>query len=820
VRIGFNGLRPALLPTGPPWTDALRRIDMPLTGLVVLSLSDDKPTTAFANLSAGPGKVTIPELYPAPQAFDLATLRGRYAFDTRRLDIEQFELRRGATTAKWHGQVDFGSSGWKPAVALAGELRNAPLDTLIALWPAPLDSGGRHWVSENILAAHIPTATFRIAIPEDGWSSHRLKEDAIDVTCSLKGVSARYLGRLPPLSAASGTLHLTTRALRVAIGQGVIQVPETGDLQVRGGTVVIAPLDEADKDVDVTVQVGGPAPAVLGLLDHPPLGYTTDFGLSPRDVSGQVDGKAHFRLPAKKDVKLSELTFDGTFRLADFGVSGIVGGLPLTDGDFALQVSRQAITGQGIGRLGGVPATIGWTQHLDHAEHPTQFTVKTRLTDDGRKALGIDLAPYVAGPVGVDLRLDGDGAKVADALGKVDLGAADVTVAALGWRKPAGQPAVASIQVTKRGAGFAIPRLTLHGTGIDAVASGTLTAAGKLDSLVLDRLAVGKTTGISGGVRKVDGIWRVRVGGETLDATGLLKQWLRGGDSKPLPPFTIEDARVQRLWLADDAMLTAASLAGSGNGKQIERLDLRGTIPTKGPLTVQLAPAGQGARTLSLTAPDGGFVLRALNLTRNVRGGTLKIDADVLPSPPGKSGVVTGKADMRDFRVQGAPTLAKLLTLASLTGVRDILQGHGVSFDRLELPFESAGGSIRVQDASAVGSQIGITAHGTVNRKNDTLDVQGTLAPIYTLNSLLGHVPVLGKLVRGKEGLIALRYGLEGPMKEPKVSINPLSVLTPGILRGVFDLMRRSDHAVDGQAAEDVQPAAPASTPTPAPASP
>jgi hypothetical protein len=814
VRVGFNGLRPALLPPGHPWTDALRRIDMPLTGQVVVSLSDGKPTTAFADLSAGPGMVAIPEFYPAPQGFDLVTFRGRYAFAMRRLEVEQFGLRRGATTAKWHGRIDFGQSGWKPAVTLAGELHDVPLDTLMALWPARFDSSGRDWVSENILTAQIPKATFRIAIPEDGWSSHRLAEDAIDVTCSLQGTSARYLGQLPPLSAASGTLHLTAHALHVAIDRGVIRVPETGDLQVHGGTVVIAPLDEADKDIDITVRIGGPAPAVLGLLDHPPLGYATAFGLLPRDVSGKVDGNAHFRLPAKKHVKLSELAFDGAFRLADFGVTGVtgvIGGLPLTGGDFTLQVTRQAISGQGTGRLGGAPATIGWTQHLNPAQHPTQFTVKARLTDDNRKALGIDLAPYVVGPIGVDLQLDGDGAKVADASGTIDLGAADMTVDALVWHKPAGQSAVASVQVAKRGNGFAMPRLTLHGAGIDASANGTLTSAGKLDSLVLDRLAVGKTTGISGRVRKIDGVWRVRVSGETLDATGLLKQWLRGGDSKPLPPFTIEDARVEHLWLADDAMLSAASLAGSGDGKRVERLALRGAIATKGPLAMQLVPVGQGARTLSLTAPDGGFVLRALNLTRNVRGGILKVDASLPPSAPGKAGVFTGKAEMRDFSVQGAPALAKLLTLASLTGVRDILLGRGVSFDRLELPFESVGDSIRVLDASAIGSQIGITANGTVDRKNDTLNVQGTLAPIYTLNSLLGHVPVLGKLVRGKEGLIALRYGLEGPMKEPRVSINPLSVLTPGILRGIFDLMKRSERAADAP-----HPAAPTSTPTPA----
>jgi hypothetical protein len=372
--------------------------------------------------------------------------------------------------------------------------------------------------------------------------------------------------------------------------------------------------------------------------------------------------------------------------------------------------------------------------------------------------------------------------------------------------------------VAKRGDLFAMPDLALRGGGVDLAASGALTSSGKLDSFAINRLTVGKTRDVSGGMRKAGGVWRIRINGKSLDAAGLLNQWLHGSDSKPLPPFVIDDARVGQLWLSDDAMLKTVSLTAAGDGKRVERLDLRGTVSDKGPLVVRLVPAARDKRTLSLTAPDGGFVLRVLDLTRNVRGGTLRIDADVRSGAPGRPGAITGEADMRDFTVQGAPALAKLLTLASLTGVRDRLLGNGVSFDRLQMPFESVGGIIRVQDASAVGSQIGITAHGTVDRKKDALDIEGTLAPIYTLNSLLGHVPVLGKLVRGKEGLIALRYGVEGSMKEPRVSINPLSVLTPGILRGVFDLMKGSGHDADERAASDSQTTAPASTPAPAPA--
>jgi hypothetical protein len=51
------------------------------------------------------------------------------------------------------------------------------------------------------------------------------------------------------------------------------------------------------------------------------------------------------------------------------------------------------------------------------------------------------------------------------------------------------------------------------------------------------------------------------------------------------------------------------------------------------------------------------------------------------------------------------------------------------------------------------------------------------------------------------EGVLAVTYSIDGPISEPEVSVNPLSVLTPGFLRGLFGL------AGDGEVGEDSKPA-------------
>ncbi len=66
----------------------------------------------------------------------------------------------------------------------------------------------------------------------------------------------------------------------------------------------------------------------------------------------------------------------------------------------------------------------------------------------------------------------------------------------------------------------------------------------------------------------------------------------------------------------------------------------------------------------------------------------------------------------------------------------------------------------------------------------------GTVVPAYALNSALGRIPVVGPIFSPEKGggLFAARYSVDGPFGDASVSVNPLSVLTPGFLRGLFDI--------------------------------
>ena len=156
------------------------------------------------------------------------------------------------------------------------------------------------------------------------------------------------------------------------------------------------------------------------------------------------------------------------------------------------------------------------------------------------------------------------------------------------------------------------------------------------------------------------------------------------------------------------------------------------------------------------------------------------------------------------LRIRNAPIVADVLTLGSLTGIRDTLQGEGILFTRLDAPVRVNARAIDLKDAILSGPAIGATIKGHVDRETDEIDLGGTIIPAYTVNSFLGNIPVIGELFVGREGegVFGITYGISGKSDDPEVIVNPAAALLPGILRRIFE--------IGGSASDDV----PTNTPT------
>jgi hypothetical protein len=191
-----------------------------------------------------------------------------------------------------------------------------------------------------------------------------------------------------------------------------------------------------------------------------------------------------------------------------------------------------------------------------------------------------------------------------------------------------------------------------------------------------------------------------------------------------------------------------------------------------------------------VTTTDVGDLLQALDKTSRIEGGELELDANIVRQQP--SPEAEGRFVVREFNARNAPLLARLLTVASLQGIGNLLGGQGIAFQRLEAPFALRNQLLKLGRGRLYGSQLGLTFEGWINLDNDTLDLTGTIVPVYGVNRTIGQIPIIGQLLRGSEGegAFALTYGIRGPIGDPTIWVNPLTALAPGFLRELFSGLR------------------------------
>ena len=158
-----------------------------------------------------------------------------------------------------------------------------------------------------------------------------------------------------------------------------------------------------------------------------------------------------------------------------------------------------------------------------------------------------------------------------------------------------------------------------------------------------------------------------------------------------------------------------------------------------------------------------------------------------------KNNEVISNLKIYDFKVKEVPILAKLLTLASLQGIADLLTGEGVRFNEFEMNYESTKTSTKIKEMFAIGPAVSILMEGYIV-KNQVTSLRGTLVPATTINKTISKIPLLGDLLVGKkvgEGVFGVSFKIKGPPKDLKTSVNPIKTLTPRFITRTLEKLKK-----------------------------
>ncbi len=145
-----------------------------------------------------------------------------------------------------------------------------------------------------------------------------------------------------------------------------------------------------------------------------------------------------------------------------------------------------------------------------------------------------------------------------------------------------------------------------------------------------------------------------------------------------------------------------------------------------------------------------------------------------------------------NFKVKEVPILAKILTLASLQGIADLLTGEGIRFDEFEMDFKTKNNLTEIDELYALGPAISIMMEGYIEKDRVT-SLKGTLVPATTINKTISKIPLLGNILVGSktgEGVFGVSFKIKGPPNDLKSSVNPIKTLTPRFITRTLEIIK------------------------------
>lgn len=794
--IDFTNLDPELLAGEQGLVGRLAALQMPLAGTASIRLARgfDLKTVSF-DVDAGEGQVYAPVLYAAPRPVGGLSLAGTFDAEAKRLTVDSLFLRLGHATFDGQGVIDLG--GESLSARMFADVANVTVDDIKLYWPETRAPNARLWVLVNLHEGRFPEGNVQININPDTLRDGKLRAGAVDYHFRFEALAGRYMRQFPWVTGARGFGRVTPEFL-----EATVEEAETGGVRITGGHLYLDQIHRRGfQTADVDVDFEAPLAEALALLDHPPLTVIGNAGINPADGRGKTVTRANFKFPLKKGVKLPEVSYSTRSELSGAEINGLLKFVELANGDLTMDVTPAGLEATGQVTLNGVPAKVVWTENItDRTEMPSRYAIQATLEGPQLTALGLPGEGFVEGPVYAELHLAGRGAAIADGVGFFDLREADIGIDEIGWSKPVGEQAVLDVELRTVDGRLVVDSFSLMGGGLEADGNFSLDSENSLSLFNFSRLEIGETRLEAQARRTPDGIFDVEISGEAFDARPLFHAVLSGGDAGHRLPDLEVSMSVDRV--VNDNSVVLRNLSGTlrHQGDQWTGAKLRATIEADKVVEVSLERTAS-KRHLSITSGDAGKVALGLDIYKSGIGGTLSLTAMIDDAVEG--GPVVGDLAVADFRILDAPVLTRILTIGSLTGIGDLLQGEGITFHELTVPFTLRDGLLEISGARAHGAAIGFTLDGWVDNDRELLDLDGTIIPAYTLNSLLAKMPIIGTILAGPggEGVFAFTYKVSGPRDQPKIAVNPLSALAPGILRALFSGGSRSparEPGVDG----------------------
>jgi hypothetical protein len=284
----------------------------------------------------------------------------------------------------------------------------------------------------------------------------------------------------------------------------------------------------------------------------------------------------------------------------------------------------------------------------------------------------------------------------------------------------------------------------------------------------------------------------------------LIKPKVAGDDSAQqlmhvLTPFSGRlELTAEETW---HAIITNSRLCG---------IDLTGTINSD-------AGRGEGESNFDLAAPNTLLfqnLLPCLGIKQDLIEGTFSLNGSLRGQP---GNWTTGNLDIISSkgRILRMMLLSRIFSLVNIT---DLFSAHdsptavqkGFPYTDLELKTVIRGNRLVITKCVIRGEGLNLFAKGEIGLDTFDADFTVLIAPLKTLDAIVGNLPLVGRAVGGKNtALVTIPVGVKGNIADPEVTLLPAQAVGEGIVTLVEETLKLPFSILSPPPPEDKSSSAP-----------
>ena len=728
-------------------------------------------------------------------AINRVTVRARIDTIRKRIELDQGDFGRIDTRPSHNigvaltGSLDY--SGAEPRVAFGVAGTRMPMSAMKRLWPLFAAVDVRSWVEEHVSGGMVERVVVAGNAPLEDFKHDGppIPEDGLSVDIETSGTTLRPIANLPPIRDADLTVRITGRNAVVNLGRGTVEAVPGRKLNIASGIFEVPDTHPKPAPARASFRMDGGVPAAAALLASDGLRDEVGITLDPASTRGTISAQVAVKLAIARPMPADASSYLISADLTNFAADKMLLGQKVEASTLKAVASGDGFQIKGDVKINGTPASIDLRKQK--GETDAELHMQSTIDEAARRRLGMDLGATVTGaiPIRVVTRVSDSNS---DSGMSVDADLTPVKIDNLlpGWVKPAGRPARATYTMLKTGKTVRLDDLSIDGSGATVRGSVEFDSANEVVSANFPVFALSDGDKVSlKADRGPDGALRVAMRGDIYDGRNFVKSSLANTDKgkQKLEDLDLE-IKVGTVAGHNGETLRGLDLKLSRRGGRIRTFAMTSKIGRDTPLNGDLrVRARDSHQVMYFETDDAGSLFRFTDMYPRMFGGQMWVAMD---PPTQEQSPQIGTLFIRSFVVRGEPALERVVS-----GAPGTAGANGVDFSEMRADFTRFPGKMSVRDGIVRGPLVGATVEGNIDYTRDDVHLRGTFVPFYGLNNMFGQIPIVGLFLGGgsKEGLLGINYEAVGPPGAPRITVNPVSAIAPGLLRkfipspGTFD---------------------------------